>query len=109
MSFTDDVNQSVIQRWMAEKLDNHKIQEELQVQGHDAASIEAHLYEFKKAKQAKRQHAGFIYMALGAFLGLVSCILSLTNPIPQLYYAILYGLTSVALLIIFLGFYYVFE
>jgi hypothetical protein len=48
-------------------------------------------------------------MGLGAFLGFISCVLSLTNPIPELYNVILFGLTSVAILIIVVGMYFLFE
>ena len=39
----------------------------------------------------------------------ISCVLSLTNPVPELYYAILYGFTSAAILVIFIGLYFIFE
>jgi hypothetical protein len=63
----------------------------------------------KKMRYARRRWNGFLCMALGGFLGFVSCVLSLTNPFPELYYVILYGLTSIAILIVFWGFYLVFE
>lgn len=109
MSVTASVNPSAIQRWIAEKLDAKKVQEELLAQGCDADSIDEHLKELKKAKYAKRQTAGFIYLGIGSFLGLVSCVVSLVNPIPELYSVFLYGLTSIAIIIIALGLYYVFE
>ena len=57
----------------------------------------------------KKQFNGFFCMGLGALLGFISCVLSLTNPIPELYNVILFGLTSVAILIIVLGMYFLFE
>lgn len=57
----------------------------------------------------KKQFNGFFCMGLGAFLGFISCVLSLTNPIPELYNVILYGLTSIAILIIVVGMYFLFE
>lgn len=85
------------------------IEAELNGLGHDAASVAAHLKEFKRLKNAKRQFNGFILMAIGAFLGFISCVLSIINPIPGLFNVILYGLTMVAILIIVLGLYYVVE
>lgn len=64
-----------------------------------------------KSKQdaAKRHAKGFKLTGLGAFLGFISCILSILNPIPEIYYFILYGLTSISILIAFLGLYFIFE
>ena len=58
---------------------------------------------------AKKQFMGFVFMAVGAFLGFVSCVLSLINPIPELYNVILFGLISIAIIVIFIGMYCVFE
>lgn len=68
-----------------------------------------HPEELKRVKNAKKQFTGFICLGTGAFLGFISCVLTLTNPIPELFNIILYGLTSVAILIICAGLYFVFE
>lgn len=107
MSYT--VSASAMQQWMADKLDTQKIEEELLVLGLDEEAIAIHIKEFKKFKYAKRQLTGFICLGVGASLGFVSCLLSIINPVPELYYWFLYGLTSVAILVIFLGLYYVLE
>ncbi|MFZ7113883.1 MAG: hypothetical protein ACO1G9_00795 [Bacteroidota bacterium] len=60
-------------------------------------------------ENAIRQKRGFSFTATGAVLGFISCVLSLTNPVPELYYIILYGLTSIAILLIFVGLYFIFE
>ncbi len=109
MSYSNTVNTQTIQQWVAEKLDISKVREVLTAHGCDEDVIAVHLQEFKKAKYAKRQFTGFVCMGLGAFLGFISCVLTLVNPVPELYYWFLYGLTSIAILIIFLGLYFVFE
>lgn len=109
MSVSAAVNTMAVRRWIAERLDAQKVREELQLQGCDEATIEAHLAEFKKAKHSKRQNAGFLYTAAGALLGLISCVLSLTNPVPELKTVFLYGLTSGAMVLISIGLYYIFE
>ena len=109
MSSTNAVNPSAIQQWIALNLDIETIREELRSHGHDDETIETHVNEFRKAKYGKRQSIGFILMGLGAFLGFISCVLSITNPIPEWYYYILYGLTSIAIAIICVGMYFVFE
>ena len=109
MSYANAVQPSTIQQWVDEKLDIQKIREKLESLSLDEETIVAHIQEFKKKKYANRQFKGFICLGLGAFLGFISCTLTLTNPIPEMYYWFLYGLTSVALTIIFLGLYYVLE
>ena len=109
MSNTDSVSLTTIQQWIAEKRDIQLIEEELCAQGHDSASIETCIREFKKIKYAKRQGIGFTFLVIGAVLGFISCLLSILNPIPDLYYVILYGLTSIAVLLICAGLYYLLE
>jgi len=109
MPATTTVNPSAIQQWIALNLDIEAIREELRSHGHDDHTIETHVTEFKKAKYGKRQATGFILMGVGAFLGFISCLLSVLNPVPDLYYWILYGLTSIAIAIICVGMYFVFE
>lgn len=109
MSYTISVDQATIQQWIAAKLEPKAVEEELLSKGMDAADIASNLQTFKRLRNAKRQVNGFICMGLGAFIGFISCILSVLNPIPELYNVILFGLTSVAILIVFLGMYFLFE
>jgi hypothetical protein len=109
MSNTIAVNAEQIQYWIANKHEISRVQEELQTLGLDADSIEAHVNEFKKAKYAKQQYKGFIFLVTGAVMGFISCVLSMTNPIPELYFFILYGFTSASVLVICYGLYLVFE
>lgn len=109
MSVATTVSKSAIEQWITLKLDSDAVRQELHALGHDTDTIESHIKEFRKAKYGKRQSMGFILMIIGAFLGFVSCVLSILNPVPELYYWILYGLTSVAIAIICWGMYFVFE
>lgn len=70
---------------------------------------ETHVKEFSKAEYGKWQATGFVLMGVGAFLGFVSCLLSLLNHVPELYYWILYRLTSIAISMICAGMYFVVE
>ncbi|MBG9376918.1 hypothetical protein I5907_11765 [Panacibacter sp. DH6] len=92
-----------IQQWIAEKLDAEAIKQKLTVQGFSEEDIVSHIRLFRKAVYEKKQSRGFIILGTGAFLGFISCVLTLTNPIPDLYNWILYGLTSVALSLIMWG------
>lgn len=109
MSNSLAIDAGTIEQWLVAKREPKAIEAELNGLGHDADYVAAHLKEFKRLKNAKRQFTGFILMAVGAFLGFISCVLSITNPIPGLFNVILYGLTMVAILIIVLGLYYVVE
>jgi hypothetical protein len=109
MSDTLTVDLNTIQQWIAAKLDPETVEQKLREDGLDAASITTHLKAFRKLKNARKLQAGFICMAVGAFLGFVSCLLTIINPVPALYNIVLYGLTSVAICVICLGMYFVFE
>ncbi len=100
---------SIIDKWVAENLGIQKVEQNLISLGYDEQTIEAYLRDFKKIKYAKRQSNGFTYLGVGAFLGFLSCVLSLINPIPELYNWILFGLTSISILIICIGLYNIFE
>lgn len=92
-----------IQQWVNEKSNAETIRQQLSAQGFNEEDILSHLNLFKKAVYQKKQTKGFIILGTGALLGFVSCILTLTNPVPELYNWILYGLTSVALSLIMWG------
>lgn len=109
MPYATPVNPAVIQEWIAGKLEISTLRQDLVDKGWNEETITAHLAEFRKAKYGKRQFTGFICLGAGAFLGFISCILTLVNPVPELYNLILYGLTSIAMVFIFFGLYYLFE
>lgn len=109
MSYTASIDQAAIQKWLAAKLDPKVIEEQLLAKGFDKDTIAEYLKEFRRLKNAKRQFTGFVWMGIGAFLGFISCVLTLINAVPDLYNVILYGLTSLAIIIIFIGLYFVFE
>ncbi|MFN8145097.1 MAG: hypothetical protein U0073_11815 [Bacteroidia bacterium] len=103
------LNREQILQWISENKNTQAIQDELQAQGHEPESIESYIREFKKIKYARRQSRGFIFLLVGAFMGFLSCVLSLTNPVPDLYYWILYGVTSISISLLCIGLYLVFE
>lgn len=109
MTYPFTVDKVVLEQWATQKLAPETITGMLRERGVDPDSITNHLRAYKKLRNAKRQFTGFACMALGAFLGFVSCVLTLANPFPELYSLILFGLTSVGILIIVAGMYLVFE
>lgn len=108
-TLTTITDSSAIQQWLTDKLDTDTIREQLQQKGLTEEEISHSLQAFKKARYARRQFAGFIYLGVGAFLGFISCVLTLVNPIPALYDYILYGLTSIAVTLMIVGLYQLFE
>ncbi|MCC6288934.1 MAG: hypothetical protein IT249_13710 [Chitinophagaceae bacterium] len=103
------VDASLVRSWIGAKLSPADVEEQLNKSGFSEENIAAYLREYKKERYAARRFNGFVCAGVGAFLGFLSCVLSIINPIPELYHIILFGLTSVAILIICLGLYFVFE
>lgn len=109
MSSAPAVENSTIEQWIAEKLDTQKLTDRLVASGYDEETIAENIQAFKKALYEKRQFTGFIFLGIGAFMGFISCITALVNPVPDLFYWFLYGLTSIALMLIFYGLYFLFN
>ena len=103
------VDATLIRPWIEAKLSSADVDAQLRKAGFSEENIAAYLREFKKERYANRRFNGFVCAALGAFLGFLSCVLSIINPVPELYNIILFGLTSIAILIVFLGLYLLFE
>lgn len=109
MSERTNLDHEKLQKWIHEHIEAEQIQEDLTKEGFDEATIESYIKEFKKQYYAGRQKIGFRFLLIGAFVGFVSCLLSIANPFPSLYEVILYGLTSISICIIFIGLYFLFE
>jgi hypothetical protein len=109
MPYHATVDNALLRQWHMSRLEPQAVEMELVSRGLDREAISEYLEAYRKFKIEKKQFLGFFFMGLGAFLGFISCVLSLTNPIPELYNVILFGLTSVAILIIVVGMYFLFE
>jgi hypothetical protein len=109
MSYTVSIDTATIQQWVTAKLEPKAVEEQLVAMGLDEASIAKHLRAFRQLKNAGRQINGFICLGVGAVLGFISCMLTVFNPIPELYNIILFGLTSISISLICLGLYFLFE
>ncbi len=109
MSYTPSINSVTIEQWMQTYASPEALEKDLILKGFDAETVAAYIKNFKKQRIAKRQFKGFVLMGIGAFLGFISCLLTLTKAVPVLYDAILYGLTIIAVIIILIGLYFVFE
>ena len=109
MPYTVSVDTAIIQQWVVAKSNPKTIEKELYAKGFDADAVAAHLKEYKRLRNAKRQSTGFVFMGIGAVLGFISCLLTVTNAFPELFNIFLYGLTMLAITFVFIGLYFVFE
>ncbi len=109
MQSQPSVDTALIRSWINAKLEPAHVEAQLKKMGISEENIAAYLEEYKKERFANRRFNGFICAAAGGLLGFVSCMLSIFNPFPELYYFILFGLTSVAILLVCLGLYFLFE
>lgn len=105
MPYTGTIEQSYIEKWLHDKLNLQAIEQELSGKGFDKEAITAYLQEFKKRRNAKKIFPAFALMGLGAVLGFVAMVLAAVYPSPTMYYLCMYGLTTVAVLMVFYGMY----
>ncbi len=109
MSDTATFDESVFQELISSNLSVTAIEKELRSKGINTEAIADYLKKIKKNRIAKRQSVGFIYLAIGAFVGFLSCVFTITNIFPNHVWFVLYVLTSLAVIIIVRGLYFVFE
>lgn len=109
MTVINLVVEEKMKEWLLSKPDKKLMEHELTELGCTAEEITLQLFAYKKLRQEKRQFSGFVCLGVGAMLGFISCVLSILNPIPELYNVILFGFTSLSICIIMLGLYFLFE
>ncbi len=109
MPVTNFVVEEKMKEWLISKPDKKLMEHELTTLGCTAEEITLQLFAYKKLQQEKRQFSGFVCLGVGAMLGFISCVLTILNPVPDLYNVILFGLTSLSICIIILGLYFLFE
>lgn len=100
---------NLIQVWKEKNYSVQQASEEMVRAGFREEDIEPMLKAYKKQKAESRQKAGFIWMAAGALLGFVSCVMTMLNLVPALTGFFLYGFTTLAIVVVFIGCYLVFE
>lgn len=109
MQTQEELNQADIKQWLMFRYTPKQVESMLLEKGYDAQRIETYLNAYKKERSAKNHFNGFIVLGVGAFLGFASCLLSILNPWPDLYYPVLFGFTGLAICFIMAGLYLVFE
>lgn len=104
-----NINTSLLQQWFSEKLHISEVETKLSILGLDEETFANHLREFKKLRNAKRQTTGFVLNGIGAFLGFISCVITMISFSPVVNDIFMYGMTSVAVVMVMYGLYMVFE
>ncbi len=102
-------DEHICQQVWSLKLAPGDVEQELMKRGITTGQMSGYLEAIKKIRCAKRRSTGFICMAAGALLGFISCVLTISHALPHMYDFIMYGLTTIAVSIVVLGLYYVFE
>jgi hypothetical protein len=97
------------QDWEMRQLPEDKILEEVKQSVQDETQIAEVIKGFKKYKADKKQMKGFIYTGFGSFVCFVSTVVTLWNPSPELTNFFLYWMTSIGIIITFIGLYWIFE
>jgi hypothetical protein len=109
MTALHSINRQILKQWVDGNFSDKEVEQQLQQLQLSETEIELYLMEYKKQKLQKRTTLGITCFVAGGFIGFLSCILTIANPFPELYNTILFGLTSLAILVIFAGLYFLFE
>ncbi len=109
MSETFVIDENICRQVLSLKLTPDAAAEELHKKGIHPNYVSEYLHVIKRIRNARRRSTGFVCMAAGAFLGFLSCVLTITHALPHMFDFIFYGLTTAAVCIVVLGLYYVFE
>ncbi len=109
MTTKPNIDASTLQQWILASLEKSQVKEKLQSMGYHEQEIHGYLQQFTKLKYGKRQSNGFWLISIGAVLGFISCVMTMLNVSPALSNFFLYGLTSVAIIMVMWGLFYLFE
>lgn len=103
-SFTDQ-----FAAWQFQGYSEEQISMLLQERGLSEGLISEIQMLYRKKLREDRSTKGFYMMVLGAVLGFISCVLTLTGVLPEYREFIMVGMTTLAICIAVWGCYYVFE
>lgn len=99
----------LFQHWSSNRYSETQIVDHLESKGVIRDLHDGILKQYKKHRMLQRTNQGFLYMGIGAALGLVSCLFTVYGVLPEFRSIILYGLTSAGITIACYGGYLVFE
>lgn len=109
VSEIDSYQSGLFKKWTSGNFSEETIKEELAQNGLQDQEISEIVKQFKKKQNDGRQTIGFIITSIGAFFGFLSCVFTMLDLIPEMRGFMLYGLTSIGIVLIFIGLFLVFE
>ncbi len=87
--------------WLEKGFSNEQVKAELLNMGIEERNIPEMLREFKKMRNARNTSIGLYYILAGALLCFISCVWTLTVSATSGF--VLYGLTSMGIIVVFIG------
>jgi magnesium-transporting ATPase (P-type) len=109
MKDSTSIDDRRLKDWLDRKCSFEQVSNEMIQSGIKEEEIKDILSAYKKYQSDRRQKPGFICMSAGAFIGFLSCVLTMTDLLPALTGFFLYGLTTIAICVVLYGCYLVFE
>ena len=109
MSNSTSININLLEEWVSKKINLEEVSQKLKAMNLNEDEMAEHLKEFKRIRYHKRRFNAFIFMAIGAVVGFISCVLTVTDILPHMFDIFLYGLTTAAAVLVFRGLYLLFE
>lgn len=109
MSVNQTAYLALFEHWDHQHATQESIKNELTSKGYTSDQTEEILQLYKKKKLQDRTQKGLWLIGIGLIVGFLSCLLTLMGALPELRNFILYGLTSIAILCVLIGGYFVFE
>jgi hypothetical protein len=99
----------LFRRWQQTKTSKSLVMEELGNQGLSAEEITTLWDQYYRYRLAKRCSLGWLLMAIGGFVGLIACVLTIIDLVPEFRGFLMYILTSASALVALYGCYLVME
>ncbi len=96
-------------KWHQRKSTKSHVWVELQQQGLSEADITAAWNDYTQYRMGKRISLGWVLMFGGGAAGLMSCILTMIDPLPELRWLFMYAFTTAAVSVSLYGCYLVME
>ena len=106
-TYTD--SEVLFRRWHQLKMTKAQVMEELQSQQLSSEDMAAIWDNYYRYRVDKRNSLGWLMMFAGGALGLVSCVLTMIDPLPELRWVFMYVFTTIAVSVALYGCYLVME
>lgn len=109
MAIMDQLTPEHIRLLFKKGLSEQEVIGELMSTGAEEHHIRDVIRSFKKQLHAVQQRNGFMLAGVGSFVCFISCIFTMVDVFPAMTGFLLYGLTSLGVLIILAGLIMIFE